>query len=195
MLPLAIALPGLRMALVESVGRRTVFLERAIEECGLGERTEIVAERAIYLRERMVNLGLINYVLSKYFLLALFCVVQCACLLGIVFPALGLPGGAEAFGKMLGALVCTSLCAVSLGLLLSTVVASAEAAHRASVERREAWARDGALSPLALFLLQDAEAGVDEDDRDVRGRRAGHHVARILFVAGRIRHDELALVG
>src|SRR5262249_28320680 len=29
---------------------------------------EIVSERAIYLRERMVNLGLLNYVLSKYIL-------------------------------------------------------------------------------------------------------------------------------
>jgi 16S rRNA (guanine527-N7)-methyltransferase len=45
-LPLAVALPELHIALVESVGRRTVFLERAIEECGLEERTEIVAERA-----------------------------------------------------------------------------------------------------------------------------------------------------
>ena len=45
-LPLAVALPELHIALVESVGRRTVFLERAIEECGLGDRTEIVAERA-----------------------------------------------------------------------------------------------------------------------------------------------------
>ncbi|MEO9174429.1 MAG: ABC transporter permease, partial [Gaiellales bacterium] len=30
---------------------------------------EIVSERAIYMRERMVNLGLVNYVLSKYLLL------------------------------------------------------------------------------------------------------------------------------
>lgn len=45
-LPLAVALPRLQMALVESVGRRTVFLQRAIEECGLTERTSIVAERA-----------------------------------------------------------------------------------------------------------------------------------------------------
>lgn len=45
-LPLAVALPELHIALVESVGRRTVFLERAIEECGLVGRTEIVAERA-----------------------------------------------------------------------------------------------------------------------------------------------------
>jgi ABC-type multidrug transport system ATPase subunit/pSer/pThr/pTyr-binding forkhead associated (FHA) protein len=98
---------------------------------------EIVAERSIYLRERMVNLGLVNYVFSKYLLLAFFCVVQCACLMGIVFPALDLPGGAEVFGKMLGATVATSLSAVALGLLLSTVVASSEAAM--------------ALTPIALI--------------------------------------------
>ncbi len=46
---------------------------------------EIVTERAIYLRERMVNLRLLNYVLSKYILLSFFCVVQCSMLLGIVF--------------------------------------------------------------------------------------------------------------
>jgi ABC-type multidrug transport system ATPase subunit/pSer/pThr/pTyr-binding forkhead associated (FHA) protein len=98
---------------------------------------EIVAERAIYLRERMVNLGLVNYVLSKYLLLAMFCVLQCTCLLGIVFPALGLPGGAQAFGEMLGSLIATSLSAVALGLLLSTVVGSSEAAM--------------ALTPIALI--------------------------------------------
>jgi ABC-type multidrug transport system ATPase subunit/pSer/pThr/pTyr-binding forkhead associated (FHA) protein len=98
---------------------------------------EVVSERAIYLRERMVNLGLVNYIFSKYLLLAIFCVLQCACLLGIVFPALGLPGGAQAFGEMLGALVATSLSAVAVGLLLSTVVASSEAAM--------------ALTPIALI--------------------------------------------
>lgn len=45
-LPLAIALPELSMALVESVSRRTVFLERAIEACGLGGRCSVVALRA-----------------------------------------------------------------------------------------------------------------------------------------------------
>ncbi|MGC4082244.1 MAG: hypothetical protein QM736_09100 [Vicinamibacterales bacterium] len=37
--------------------------------------------------------------------------------------------------------------------------------------------------------------GVDEDDREIRGRRAGGHVARVLFVAGRVGHDEAAVVG
>ncbi len=98
---------------------------------------EIVSERSIYLRERMVNLGLVNYVFSKYVLLAGFCVIQCTVLLAIVFFALGFHGGPAAFGMQLASLVATSLSAVALGLLLSTVVSSSEAAM--------------ALTPIALI--------------------------------------------
>ncbi len=98
---------------------------------------EIVSERSIYLRERMVNLGLLNYVLSKYILLAMFCIVQCTILLAIVFFALGFHGGPQAFAQQLAALVATSLAAVALGLMLSTVVDSSEAAM--------------ALTPIALI--------------------------------------------
>ncbi len=45
-LPLLVACPELSMALVESVGRRTVFLERALADCGLGERGRVVVARA-----------------------------------------------------------------------------------------------------------------------------------------------------
>ena len=38
----------------------------------------------------------------------------------------------------------------------------------------------------------DAVARVHEQDRDVRRRRAGRHVARVLFVARRVGEDELA---
>jgi ABC-type multidrug transport system ATPase subunit len=98
---------------------------------------EIVSERAIYLRERMVNLGLLNYVLSKYILLAGFCIIQCTVLLAIVFFTLGFHGGPQAFFMQLMALTATSLSAVALGLLLSTVVSSSEAAM--------------ALTPIALI--------------------------------------------
>jgi ABC-type multidrug transport system ATPase subunit/predicted component of type VI protein secretion system len=98
---------------------------------------EIVSERAIYMRERMVNLGLLNYVFSKFILLAVFCIVQCTVLLAIVFFGLQLPGGLPVFGQMLGALVMTALVATSLGLLLSTMVTSSEAAM--------------ALTPIALI--------------------------------------------
>jgi ABC transport system ATP-binding/permease protein len=98
---------------------------------------EIVSERAIYMRERMVNLGLLNYVFSKFILLAVFCIIQCTVLLAIVFFGLRLPGGLPVFAQMLAALVMTALVATSLGLLLSTMVTSSEAAM--------------ALTPIALI--------------------------------------------
>jgi ABC-type multidrug transport system ATPase subunit/pSer/pThr/pTyr-binding forkhead associated (FHA) protein len=98
---------------------------------------EIVTERAIYLRERMVNLRLLNYVLSKYVLLSFFCVVQCTMLLAIVFFALGFHGGAPAFFGELANLIALAMNATALGLCVSTLVGSAEAAM--------------ALTPIALI--------------------------------------------
>ncbi len=89
---------------------------------------EIVTERAIYLRERMVNLSLLNYVFSKYIILSLVCVLQCTILLGIVFFALGFNGGIVAFLLELVVIIAVAMNATALGLLLSTVVTSAEAA-------------------------------------------------------------------
>ncbi len=98
---------------------------------------EIVTERSIYLRERMVNLSLVNYVFSKYVLLSFICIFQCATLLGIVFFTLGFEGGPAAFVLELVAMVAVAMNATALGLLLSTMVASAEAAM--------------ALTPIALI--------------------------------------------
>jgi hypothetical protein len=98
---------------------------------------EIVSERAIYMRERMVNLKLFNYVFSKFLLLSLFCVIQCTVLLAIVFFALGFNGGPQAFLISLATLIVTAMNSVALGLLLSTLVDSSEAAM--------------ALTPIALI--------------------------------------------
>jgi ABC-type multidrug transport system ATPase subunit/pSer/pThr/pTyr-binding forkhead associated (FHA) protein len=98
---------------------------------------EIVSERAIYKRERMVNLKLFNYVFSKFLLLSLFCVIQCTVLLAIVFFALGYNGGPEAFAISLVTMTVTAMNSVAIGLLLSTLVSSAEAAM--------------ALTPIALI--------------------------------------------
>jgi ABC transport system ATP-binding/permease protein len=98
---------------------------------------EVVSERAIYLRERMVNLGLVNYIFSKFAFLTLICAFQCAVLLAIVFFALGFHGGAQAFGIAMTTLLIVSMNSAALGLLLSTVVVSAEAAM--------------ALTPIALI--------------------------------------------
>src|SRR5688572_23504926 len=98
---------------------------------------EIVSETAIYRRERMVNLGLFNYVFSKFVLLSIFCIIQCTILLAIVFFALGFNGGPEAFVTSLGTLTVTAMNSVALGLLLSTLVSTSEAAM--------------ALTPIALI--------------------------------------------
>jgi ABC-type multidrug transport system ATPase subunit/pSer/pThr/pTyr-binding forkhead associated (FHA) protein len=98
---------------------------------------EIVTERAVYLRERMVNLQLFNYVISKFIILAGVCVIQCLCLLGIVFFTLGFNGGPVAFLMELVTMVAVAINATALGLLLSTIVVSAEAAM--------------ALTPIALI--------------------------------------------
>jgi ABC-type multidrug transport system ATPase subunit/pSer/pThr/pTyr-binding forkhead associated (FHA) protein/ABC-type multidrug transport system permease subunit len=98
---------------------------------------EIVTERAIYMRERMVNLSLFNYVFSKYIILSLISILQCSMLLGIVFLTLGFHGGPGAFFLELAIMVGVSMNATALGLLLSTVVSSAEAAM--------------ALTPIALI--------------------------------------------
>ena len=98
---------------------------------------EIVTERAIYVRERMVNLSLFNYVISKYIVLSLVCVIQCTMLLAIVFFTLGFNGGISAFLIELVMMIAVSMNATALGLLLSSIVASAEAAM--------------ALTPIALI--------------------------------------------
>ncbi len=98
---------------------------------------EIVTERAIYLRERMVNLSVLNYVFSKYIILSLICIFQCATLLGIAFFALGFHGGPLAFLLELVVMVALAMNATALGLLVSTAVSSAEAAM--------------ALTPIALI--------------------------------------------
>jgi hypothetical protein len=99
---------------------------------------EIVSEQAIYRRERMVNLSIVNYVMSKFTLLTILCTAQCFVLLTIVFFVLGLgDGSAGAYLTMLAFMIVTSTCAASIGLLLSTVVTSSEAAM--------------ALTPIALI--------------------------------------------
>ncbi len=99
---------------------------------------EIVSELAIYRRERMVNLSIFNYIFSKFVLLTMLCIVQCSVLLLIVYNVLHLGNGTfDAFLPMLGTMVLSSMCAVALGLLISTVVTSSEAAM--------------ALTPIALI--------------------------------------------
>lgn len=86
---------------------------------------EIVAEWAIYHRERMINLALPAYVGSKVTVLGALCVVQCCALMAIVYRGCGLDGP---WRPMLAVLVLTSLVGMGLGLVLSARAGSSEVA-------------------------------------------------------------------
>jgi ABC-type multidrug transport system ATPase subunit/pSer/pThr/pTyr-binding forkhead associated (FHA) protein len=86
---------------------------------------EIVAERAIFKRERMVGLSPGAYLASKLIVLAGLCAIQCGILLAIVRAGCRLE--APASGAWLTLFLAANV-AVVIGLCVSAVVRSAEAA-------------------------------------------------------------------
>jgi hypothetical protein len=86
---------------------------------------EVVSELAIYRRERMVNLKIPSYILSKFTVLGGICFVQCFLFLSILYWPLGLEG---AFTPLLLVLVLCSWAGLGMGLVLSSLVKTSEAA-------------------------------------------------------------------
>ncbi len=86
---------------------------------------EIVAERAILRRERMVNLRALPYVASKFLGFGVIGVLQVALLFLIGRVWIGLEGDAKDYMAVLS---LTILGATAMGLAISAVVRSAEAA-------------------------------------------------------------------
>jgi ABC-type multidrug transport system ATPase subunit/pSer/pThr/pTyr-binding forkhead associated (FHA) protein len=80
--------------------------------------TEIVREKAIYRRERMVFLQIPPYVASKVAVLGLLSAFQSVLLLGLLHGALHFKG---AFLPMWGIMFLCSLGGLGMGLLLSTI--------------------------------------------------------------------------
>lgn len=91
---------------------------------------EIIRERAVYNRERMVNLGLLPYVASKLFVLTIIVGLQCALLYGTLklfhytglmkFPGWALP--------QLAVMILTGIAGIALGLFISAIVKTSEMA-------------------------------------------------------------------
>ncbi len=93
---------------------------------------EIIRERAVYNRERMVNLGLLPYVGSKLFVLSLIVGLQCILLFGVlrmfhVAGMLHLPGDNFGLPQLL-VIILTGIVGISLGLLVSAMVRTSEMA-------------------------------------------------------------------
>lgn len=90
---------------------------------------EITKEIPIYARERLVNLGILPYVLSKVAVLSLLCLVQSAALLGIVAAHIDLSVlGWAVYPKLLAVIFLTALGGLSMGLLVSAVVGNSDRA-------------------------------------------------------------------
>jgi ABC transport system ATP-binding/permease protein len=93
---------------------------------------EVIRERAVYNRERMVNLRLLPYVGSKLFVLLLIVSFQCILLFGTLklldlTTLMALPGK---FGGLpqLFVMILTGMVGIALGLFISAVVRTSEMA-------------------------------------------------------------------
>ena len=88
---------------------------------------EIVKERPVYRRERMINLKLVPYVLSKVVILLGFALLQAAALLFVVSLKVKMPPGGIIFSttpalELYVTLVLSALAGIALGLLISALV-------------------------------------------------------------------------
>ena len=114
---------------------------------------EIVRERAIYLRERMVNLTLGAYVLSKLAVLVCVAAVQCLVVVLIVRHAVALRVHPAA---MFVVLLCAQSAGTALGLAVSALTTSENTAVAVAVM---------AMVPQILFsqfFLRELLTGVSE---------------------------------
>jgi ABC-type multidrug transport system ATPase subunit/pSer/pThr/pTyr-binding forkhead associated (FHA) protein len=93
---------------------------------------EIIKERAVYNRERMVNLGLLPYVGSKLLVLSLIVGLQCILLFGSlrvlqVTGLMELPGDYYGVPQLL-VMILTGMVGIALGLFVSAIVKTSEMA-------------------------------------------------------------------
>lgn len=93
---------------------------------------EIIKERAVYNRERMVNLGLLPYVGSKLLVLTLIVGLQCILLFGSlrvlqVTGLMELPGDYYGVPQLL-VMILTGMVGIALGLFVSAIVKTSEMA-------------------------------------------------------------------
>jgi ABC-type multidrug transport system ATPase subunit len=89
---------------------------------------DLIAERTIWRRERRIGLGLGPYLASKLFVLGAIVTLQCSVLAAFNFVALDMADHGFSFLALAGACTLTGMVGVSLGLLMSAVFPTSEAA-------------------------------------------------------------------
>ncbi len=86
---------------------------------------EIVSEQAIFKRERMVNLKVASYLMSKFLVLTILCIIQTFILTSITYHALNFN---TSYLDIFVILLKTSISALSIGLFVSSAVNTNESA-------------------------------------------------------------------
>lgn len=132
---ISVVLQGMKSRIIDGLDEITPFFFLCLASLWFGCSNairEIVVEREMFIRERMVNLKLSAYVLSKFGVLSLLSLGQCLALLLICRSLLGLKGDLV---LLFGLLWLTSSSGVALGLALS------------------AWARTPASASSVLPLI------------------------------------------
>jgi ABC-type multidrug transport system ATPase subunit len=94
----------------------------------LSQMREITKEREIYKRERLVNLKIVPYILSKIWVALILALYQAATYVIIHYLAFDMPGGTIEFVIIYISLALATMAGMMLGLFASTLAPSSNAA-------------------------------------------------------------------
>jgi ABC transport system ATP-binding/permease protein len=89
---------------------------------------EVIAELPILRRERRAGLRLLPYLASKTVVLGVICALQCALLLGLLYPLMGMGEYGFSLPKLYLVALLTGGVGITLGLAVSCAFTSSEAA-------------------------------------------------------------------
>ena len=95
---------------------------------GISQMREIVKEQEIYKRERLVNLQILPYVLSKVWVAALLALYQAVAYTVVHYLAFQMPGGAIEFIQVYITMALATLAGMMLGLFASALAPTASSA-------------------------------------------------------------------
>ncbi len=95
---------------------------------GISQMREIVKEADIYRRERLVNLKILPYVMSKVWVAALLAFYQAAAYTIVHYLAFSMPGGALEFAQIYITMTLATLAGMMLGLFASALAPNSSSA-------------------------------------------------------------------
>jgi ABC-type multidrug transport system ATPase subunit/pSer/pThr/pTyr-binding forkhead associated (FHA) protein len=120
---------------------------------GISQMREIVKEQEIYKRERLVNLQILPYVLSKIWIAAILALYQAIAYTIVHYLAFDMPGGTLEFIQIYVTMTLATLAGMMLGLFASALAPNASSAPLLVIMLMlPQIVLGGALVPLPTFV-------------------------------------------